>query len=404
MRHRPRAIGRAACQQKSGPHLRHAGRAEVRGSLFRRRSPPTHRAADPRLHRLSQARAPSARAYRRRRPCLDELAAALDVEDSIPHMRVPADKEAALEAFSPYEAAAPTSAPQENDAAYFGFTSGSTGRPKGIVTTHLHRSLHFLDWHVKKHGFTPNDHFSMLSGLSHDPVLRDIFTPLSIGASLHIPDQTVIFDPYQQSRWLAEQAITEVHQTPAQGQIHLQLKRKTPRLSTSYGTSFSGRRAYAQSQACRAPSRRGGECQAGDLLRRDRDAAGHVVSRRRFGGSSGEPPDRQRHRGCAIVDRHRIRRVGQKRRTGRDSHPHAVPVPGLSQRSRSRRRPASSRTRLPRTRTIAVTKQAIWESICRTAASPSPGARIIKSKSEDFASSSTRWLPGSSNNPASPGR
>src|SRR3712207_7746250 len=47
----------------------------------------------------------------------------------------------------------------------------STGTPKGIVGTE--RSLsHFLDWHVRTFGLDETDRFSLLSGLSHDPLLR----------------------------------------------------------------------------------------------------------------------------------------------------------------------------------------------------------------------------------------
>ena len=57
--------------------------------------------------------------------------------------------------------------------AYVTFTSGSTGRPKGIVTGHA-PLVHFVGWHAAQHGLTGEDRFSMLSGLSHDPLLRDV--------------------------------------------------------------------------------------------------------------------------------------------------------------------------------------------------------------------------------------
>ncbi len=148
----------------------------------------------------------------------DELITAIGSERALAHVRLPADKTACIEAFRTYEITAAKTVPDPGAPAYFGFTSGSTGRPKGIVATHR-PLVHFLEWHAKQHGFTHNDRFSLLSGLSHDPALRDIFTPLSIGAALHIPDQDIIFDPYQLTRWLTEQAITVVHLTPALGQI-----------------------------------------------------------------------------------------------------------------------------------------------------------------------------------------
>ena len=53
----------------------------------------------------------------------------------------------------------------------------------------------------------------MLSGLSHDPLLRDIFVPLSIGATLCIPDGEVAYGQGL-SEWLAE-SVTVVHLTPS---------------------------------------------------------------------------------------------------------------------------------------------------------------------------------------------
>jgi acyl-CoA synthetase (AMP-forming)/AMP-acid ligase II len=59
----------------------------------------------------------------------------------------------------------------------------------------------------------------MLSGLSHDPLLRDIFTPLSIGATLCIPKQSTLFDPTELLDWLYTNAISVCHLTPALGEI-----------------------------------------------------------------------------------------------------------------------------------------------------------------------------------------
>ena len=104
--------------------------------------------------------------------------------------------------------------------AYFLFTSGSTGDPKCICCDHRPLS-HFIAWHTETFAFSDKDRFTMLSGLSHDPLLRDIFTPLSIGAALLIPSQDMITEPGALRAWLRSAEATVVHLTPALGQIIL---------------------------------------------------------------------------------------------------------------------------------------------------------------------------------------
>jgi amino acid adenylation domain-containing protein len=113
--------------------------------------------------------------------------------------------------------------------AYMIFTSGSTGTPKGVACSHvpLH---HFIAWHIETFGFTASDRFSMLAGLSHDPLLRDIFTPLSLGATLVIPRQATITEPGGLRAWFARTGITATHLTPAMGQLLMAASPQAPAL------------------------------------------------------------------------------------------------------------------------------------------------------------------------------
>jgi amino acid adenylation domain-containing protein len=106
-----------------------------------------------------------------------------------------------------------------DDPAYVVFTSGTTGAsPKAILGTHKPLA-HFLRWHSRTFGLTASDHFSMLSGLSHDPLLRDVFTPLSLGATLHIPEPEDLKNPWRLVDWMCQQGITVAHMTPTLAEV-----------------------------------------------------------------------------------------------------------------------------------------------------------------------------------------
>ncbi|HEY5814676.1 MAG TPA: non-ribosomal peptide synthetase, partial [Terrimicrobiaceae bacterium] len=104
--------------------------------------------------------------------------------------------------------------PRPEDPAYVFFTSGTTGAPKAILGTHKGLS-HFLQWERKAIRITAEDRVAQLTGLSFDVVLRDIFLPLTAGATLCLPDTGSA--PHESSvvLWLSRERITILHTVPS---------------------------------------------------------------------------------------------------------------------------------------------------------------------------------------------
>ncbi|KAI0551905.1 putative aminoadipate protein [Xylaria curta] len=97
------------------------------------------------------------------------------------------------------------------------FTSGSEGRPKGVLGRHYSLTRYF-PWMAKRFNLSADSRFTMLSGLAHDPIQRDIFTPLFLGAQLLVPAKEDI-QHEKLAEWFREHKPTVTHLTPAMGQI-----------------------------------------------------------------------------------------------------------------------------------------------------------------------------------------
>ncbi|KAI9804752.1 MAG: putative NRPS-like protein biosynthetic cluster [Sarcosagium campestre] len=99
------------------------------------------------------------------------------------------------------------------------FTSGSEGRPKGVRGRHYSLAYYF-PWMAKRFELSEDDRFTMLSGIAHDPIQRDIFTPLFLGARLLVPCKEDIQNE-RLAEWMRDHGATVTHLTPAMGQILL---------------------------------------------------------------------------------------------------------------------------------------------------------------------------------------
>jgi amino acid adenylation domain-containing protein len=98
--------------------------------------------------------------------------------------------------------------------AYLAFTSGTTGEPKAVMGRQGSLT-HFTPWVADAFGLGADDRISMLSGLAHDPLQRDIFIPLQIGAAVIAPEPEEVGTPGYLAGWMRAEGITVANLAPA---------------------------------------------------------------------------------------------------------------------------------------------------------------------------------------------
>jgi amino acid adenylation domain-containing protein len=131
----------------------------------------------------------------------------------------------------------PLSPPDPDDSAYVFFTSGTTGTPKAVLG--VHRGIgHFLDWQRTTFGIGPGDRCAQLTNISFDVVLRDVFLPLSSGATLCLPPADLA--PDQVAGWLASERIGVVHVVPSLASVWLEFAAEGLRLPAMRRVFFAG--------------------------------------------------------------------------------------------------------------------------------------------------------------------
>lgn len=104
---------------------------------------------------------------------------------------------------------APFSPVYGENLAYVIYTSGSTGTPKGVSGRHA-GAVNYLHFLIEHYGIGPSDVVLNVSSLGFDASLRDIFGPLSCGATLVLVKGAELRNPAQYRAEIARCEVTRL--------------------------------------------------------------------------------------------------------------------------------------------------------------------------------------------------
>jgi len=100
-----------------------------------------------------------------------------------------------------------------DDGCYIVTTSASTGEPKAILGCQKGLS-HFIQWEIGEFDLNQGVRVSLLSPVTFDVSLRDIFVPLTAGGTLCILDDETRHNPRKLFSWMRQSRITLTHIVP----------------------------------------------------------------------------------------------------------------------------------------------------------------------------------------------
>lgn len=91
--------------------------------------------------------------------------------------------------------------------AYLIHTSGTTGQPKGVLIRH-ESLVNLINWYKICFSITAKDRSSQFSSQGFDKFFTEVVPFITIGASVHIVDDQIKFNPNEFFSWLDSQKIT----------------------------------------------------------------------------------------------------------------------------------------------------------------------------------------------------
>lgn len=141
------------------------------------------------------------------------------ITDAAHGAEVPAGRPAILvDAASPPPSPAPAELdpPPADRPCYITYTSGSTGTPKGVEVTHR-GATNLVDWYRRTFAVVPGDRMPQFARPSFDGWSLEAWPCLTSGATLCIPDESVLRSAEALARWLCEERITTCFVTTVLG-------------------------------------------------------------------------------------------------------------------------------------------------------------------------------------------
>ncbi len=101
----------------------------------------------------------------------------------------------------------------DSNVMYTLFTSGTTGVPKGVVVEHRN-VVKLLRWFIERYEISDRTRSILMVKISSDVSVEDIWGTLVAGGTLHVIDNSLVFDKYRLREYVSDKGITILNNFP----------------------------------------------------------------------------------------------------------------------------------------------------------------------------------------------